>query len=128
VRAWQRVEPGATVTAKPKTTNELLGWFVHSFQLKPKFWQAIGRRRARVCQFSLSGATPEHWYVALDEAGGVVHSGNHPSPDATWISEAASLLSIMRLEIEGRDLVREGKIRLSGNLDLLHELLSALEG
>lgn len=127
MKAWMALSDGVEVTAQPNDTNALLACFVHSFYLKPKFWSAVGKRRPGICQFSLAGSDPDSWYIALDETGGEVRRGLHPSPNTTWRSDASALLSIMKMEVRGGDLVRSGKVALTGDLPLLHELLEALE-
>jgi hypothetical protein len=126
MKPWQAIDKTVEVKVEIGDTNALLASIARSFHMKPKYWRAIGTMRPRICQFVLEGSKPESWYVSVDGEGGVIYGGLHPSPDMTWSSSASDLLKIMRLEVQGGDLVRRGKVRLTGNLDLLREVLEAL--
>jgi hypothetical protein len=125
VRAWERLESTARPTAKPSDPSALLGHFDRSFRLNARYWQAIGRRRARSYQFRFAGAEVEDWIVRIDARGGRVEPGTEPAFDAAWISDAEAALAVIRGEVRG-DL--GDRVRFEGDLELLEELFVGAGG
>ena len=129
MRAWQTMKKdGAVVVQDPNGPDAIIANVARSFVKRARFWQVLGKKAPRVCQFIIEGARYERWFAVVDAKGGLVHLGEHPKPDAVWRSTAADLVRLLRKETNGRELRGAGKLSLSGNLGLLHDLLRASEG
>lgn len=127
MRAWQALKKDTVSVSDPNGPDAIIANVARSFAAKAKYWQVIGRKAPRVCQFFIQGAKYENWFAVVDASGGVVHLGAHPKPDAVWRSTAADLMRMLRKETSGRELRGEGKLELGGDLALLQELLRASE-
>jgi SCP-2 sterol transfer family protein len=123
VKAWQTARDPDP--AKPTDPGALIQHMLLSFRLKARFWSALGRSRPRICQFALENGAIDRWFVEIDGEGGHVKPGSHARPDATWSSDAASLVELMRGEA-GPELLSAGRVRITGDPDVLIELFTGL--
>lgn len=84
------------------------------------FFAEAGRRGARACQFQVSDAAHESWYVVVDEHGGRAARGRHGAPSVTWASDREAL------DAAFRGTLLPGRVRIDGDYEVLRGVLRAI--
>jgi hypothetical protein len=122
MKPWQTI--GKADVDKPKSQlscDEQVTAINHIMKSSPGFWQEAGKKRARVCQFSVrEGDADASWYVEVDASGGRAQKGTHPSAHVTWISDVDAL----RAAFKGTLL--EGRVRVLGDFSVMREVFKAI--
>lgn len=127
MKAWMSL--GKTDLAfgrKKLQPDSLLGCLLKSFERDRGFWTALGKVRPRVCQFHIAGAELETWFVLLDPVGPMIIEGEHTKADAVWRSSGETLVAVMERRLDVNEALQSKAIQLSGNLDLLQEMMDAV--
>lgn len=75
-----------------------------------------------VIQFHFSGAEAGDWYAEIKDGKVTVSQGVHPSPRMTLTADSSDYIKIFTGELDGMKAFMEGKLKLSGDLNLAMKL------
>lgn len=75
-----------------------------------------------VIQFKFTGAEAGDWYAEVKDGAVKVEKGLHPSPKMTLTADSGDYLKIFTGELDGMKAFMEGKLKLSGDLNLAMKL------
>jgi putative sterol carrier protein len=75
-----------------------------------------------VIQFKFTGAEPGDWYAEVKDGKVSVSQGVHASPKMTLAADSADYVKIFTGELDGMQAFMQGKIKLSGDLNLAMKL------
>jgi hypothetical protein len=122
VKPWQTKTTAATVEApaRASTLDDRLRALNAILRAGRSFFAEAGRRGARACQFQVSDATDESWYVVVDEHGGRAARGRHGAPSVTWASDREALDAAFHGKL------LPGRVRIDGDYDVLRGVLRAI--
>lgn len=121
MKPWQTKTQGMLPpTARAGTLEERLRAMNAILRAGRAFFAQVGRQGARVCQFRVSDAVDESWYVTVDEHGGRAMRGRCPTPTVTWASDREAL------DAAFRGTLLPGRVRIEGDSDVLRAVLRAI--
>lgn len=75
-----------------------------------------------VIQFKFTGAESGDWYAVIRDGKVEVAQGAHPSPKMTLTADSADYVKIFTGEIDGMQAFMQGKLKLTGDLNLAMKL------
>ncbi|MBO9367461.1 MAG: SCP2 sterol-binding domain-containing protein [Chloroflexi bacterium] len=75
-----------------------------------------------VIQFHFTGNEAGDWYAEIKDGKVTVHQGVHPSPRMTLTADSSDYIKIFTGELDGMRAFMEGKLKLSGDLNLAMKL------
>ena len=96
-----------------------------AFAARPRYWQTLGARRRRVCQFRYTDGPSRDWYLEIDAQGGRVKRGRAKQTDMVFSSSTRDFLSLFNGQ-SGQELFSSGRVTLSGQPMLLAEVFRAV--
>ncbi|HUI89795.1 MAG TPA: SCP2 sterol-binding domain-containing protein [Anaerolineales bacterium] len=76
-----------------------------------------------VIQFRFTGAEAGNWYATIKDGTCVVAPGEAPAPKMTLNADSAEYLKIFTGELDGMQAFMQGKLKLSGDLNLAMKLM-----
>ena len=76
-----------------------------------------------VIQFKFTGDEAGEWFAAIKDGKVDVSRGTHPSPKMTLTADSADYVKIFTGELDGMQAFMQGKIKLSGDLNLAVKLM-----
>ncbi len=76
-----------------------------------------------VIQFKFSGAESGDWTATIKDGACQVVRGAAPSPKMTLAADSADYIKIINGELDGMQAYMQGKLKLSGDLNLALKLL-----
>jgi putative sterol carrier protein len=76
-----------------------------------------------VIQFKFTGAEAGEWNVTIRDGKVDVARGTHPSPKMTLTADSSDYIQIITGELDGMQAFMQGKIKLSGDLNLAMKLM-----
>jgi putative sterol carrier protein len=74
-------------------------------------------------QFKFTGAEPGEWNAVIKDGKVAVEHGTHPSPKMTLTADSQDYVKIFTGELDGMQAFMQGKIKLTGDLNLAMKLL-----
>lgn len=74
-------------------------------------------------QFKFTGAEPGDWNAVIKDGKVDVERGTHPSPKMTLTADSQDYVKIFTGELDGMQAFMQGKIKLSGDLNLAMKLM-----
>jgi putative sterol carrier protein len=77
-----------------------------------------------VIQYHLSGAEAGDWMITIKDGKCVVEEGNAPSPKMTLSADSQDYKDIITGKMNGMTAFMQGKVKLSGDLNLAMKLTS----
>jgi len=75
-----------------------------------------------VIQFKFTGAEPGDWYATVKDGKVEVAQGAAPSPKMTLSADSSEYVKILTGELDGMQAFMQGKIKLTGDLNLAMKL------
>ncbi len=75
-----------------------------------------------VIQFKFTGAEAGDWYADIKDGAVNITKGVHPSPKMTLTADSSDYLKIFTGELDGMKAFMEGKLKLTGDLNLAMKL------
>ena len=75
-----------------------------------------------VIQFNFTGPEPGAWHVSIHDGQVDVAPGTAPSPKMTLTADSSDYARIVTGELDGMQAFMQGKIKLSGDLNLAMKL------
>jgi putative sterol carrier protein len=75
-----------------------------------------------VIQFKFTGAEPGDWYATIKDGRVEVTQGAAPSPKMTLSADSGDYVKILTGELDGMQAFMQGKIKLTGDLNLAMKL------
>jgi putative sterol carrier protein len=75
-----------------------------------------------VIQFKFTGEEAGDWYADIKDGAVDVQKGVHASPKMTLTADSADYLKIFTGELDGMKAFMEGKLKLTGDLNLAMKL------
>ena len=76
-----------------------------------------------VIQFKFTGAEPGDWFAAIKDGKVDVQHGTNPSPKMTLSADSSDYVKIFTGELDGMQAFMQGKIKLTGDLNLAMKLM-----
>lgn len=76
-----------------------------------------------VIQFKFTGAEPGDWFAAIKDGKVDVQRGANPSPKMTLSADSSDYVKIFTGELDGMQAFMQGKIKLTGDLNLAMKLM-----
>lgn len=73
-------------------------------------------------QFRFTGPEAGNWYAEIKDDKCTTAQGEHPSPKMTLSADSADYVKIFTGELDGMAAFMQGKIKLSGDLNLAMKL------
>lgn len=77
-----------------------------------------------VIQFKFSGAEAGNWFATIKDGKCAVEQGEHPSPKMTLSADSSDYVKIFTGEMDGMQAFMQGKLKLSGDLNLAMKLMT----
>jgi putative sterol carrier protein len=77
-----------------------------------------------VIQFKFSGAEAGDWFATIKDDKCTVEKGAHPSPKMTLSADSTDYVKIFTGEVDGMQAFMQGKLKLSGDLNLAMKLMT----
>ncbi len=74
-------------------------------------------------QFKFSGAEPGDWNAVIKDGKVDVVRGTHPTPKMTLSADSQDYVKIFTGELDGMQAFMQGKIKLTGDLNLAMKLM-----
>jgi putative sterol carrier protein len=74
-------------------------------------------------QFNFTGEEPGEWYAVIKDGKVDVSRGTHPSPRMTLKTNSEDYVKIFTGELDGTQAFMQGKIKLTGDLNLAMKLM-----
>ncbi len=74
-------------------------------------------------QFKFTGQEPGDWYTVIKDGKCEVSRGMHPSPRMTLTANSEDYVKIFTGELDGMQAFMQGKIKLTGDLNLAMKLM-----
>ena len=74
-------------------------------------------------QFNFTGQEPGEWYAVIQDGKCEVSRGIHPSPRMTLKANSEDYVKIFTGELDGMQAFMQGKIKLTGDLNLAMKLM-----
>lgn len=74
-------------------------------------------------QFKFSGAEPGDWNAVIKDGKVDVARGTHPTPKMTLSADSQDYVKIFTGELDGMQAFMQGKIKLTGDLNLAMKLM-----
>ncbi len=75
-----------------------------------------------VIQFKFTGPEPGDWYATIKDGKVEVAQGTAPSPKMTLSADSGDYVKILTGELDGMQAFMQGKIKLTGDLNLAMKL------
>ncbi|GAB4501185.1 MAG: hypothetical protein Fur0035_07260 [Anaerolineales bacterium] len=75
-----------------------------------------------VIQFKFTGAEAGDWYADIKDGKVSISKGVHPAPKMTLTADSSDYLKIFTGELDGMKAFMEGKLKLTGDLNLAMKL------
>jgi putative sterol carrier protein len=76
-----------------------------------------------VVQFKFTGAEAGEWVAVIREGKVEVSRGMHPAPNMTLTADSQDYVKIFTGELDGMQAFMQGKIKLTGDLNLAMKLM-----
>ena len=73
-------------------------------------------------QFKFTGAEPGDWYATIKDGKVTVEKGTFATPKMTLTADSADYVKIFTGEIDGMQAFMQGKLKLTGDLNLAMKL------
>lgn len=77
-----------------------------------------------VIQFKFSGEEAGDWFATIKDDKCTVEKGTHPSPKMTLEADSSDYVKIFTGELDGMQAFMQGKLKLSGDLNLAMKLMT----
>lgn len=77
-----------------------------------------------VIQFKFSGEEAGNWFATIKDDKCTVEKGAHPSPKMTLEADSSDYVKIFTGELDGMQAFMQGKLKLSGDLNLAMKLMT----
>jgi putative sterol carrier protein len=77
-----------------------------------------------VIQFKFSGAEAGDWFATIKDDKCTLEQGTAPSPKMTLSADSADYIKIFTGEMDGMQAFMQGKLKLSGDLNLAMKLMT----
>lgn len=74
-------------------------------------------------QFKFTGAEPGDWNAVIKDGKVEVERGTHPNPKMTLSADSQDYVKIFTGELDGMQAFMQGKIKLTGDLNLAMKLM-----
>ena len=76
-----------------------------------------------VIQFKFTGAEPGDWFATIKDGKVEVVRGTSPSPKMTLLADSSDYVKIFTGELDGMQAFMQGKVKLTGDLNLAMKLM-----
>jgi putative sterol carrier protein len=77
-----------------------------------------------VIQFKFTGEEAGDWFATIKDGKCTTEQGTHPSPKMTLSADSSDYVKIFTGEVDGMQAFMQGKLKLSGDLNLAMKLMT----